>query len=209
MVNQPSMAGMLVRLLLPALIAAAGLALFAAAACGGGGDAPAKSGVVTDPEKVPSATPVTGTPAAVYQITNDRVVIITASTPSANGTAAGNVRTYKVKAGDTCGTIASELKTTVEALIRANRTINEDCSNLKIDDLLRLPVTATPTAGATTGRVTSTPKPGTAREYTVRAGDTCSDIAANQKVDVTALIQLNNLDANCTNLKIGQVLKVP
>ena len=40
-------------------------------------------------------------------------------------------------------------------------------------------------------------------------GDTCAAIAARVNVAVADIIRLNNLDANCVNLKIGQVLKLP
>ena len=45
--------------------------------------------------------------------------------------------------------------------------------------------------------------------YTVKQGDTCADIASNQGVKTADLIAKNGLDANCLNLKIGQILQIP
>jgi LysM repeat protein len=70
--------------------------------------------------------------------------------------------------------------------------------------------TVTPTA---TEIYTFTPSPTLTPlppiEYTVREGDTCGGIAFTFGVSTTSIIVLNNLDANCTMLRIGQVIKVP
>jgi LysM repeat protein len=47
------------------------------------------------------------------------------------------------------------------------------------------------------------------KEYVVTQGDTCADIAGSYGVSVSALIQLNRLDADCTTLQIGQKLQIP
>lgn len=70
--------------------------------------------------------------------------------------------------------------------------------------------TVTPTATEVftfTPSPTLTPLPPI--EYTVRAGDTCGGIAFTFGVSTQSIIILNNLDANCTLLRIGQVIKVP
>lgn len=72
--------------------------------------------------------------------------------------------------------------------------------------------TATATATATefatfTPSPTFTPLP--PFDYTVAAGDTCGGIAFSFGVSVQSIIILNNLDAQCTNLRIGQTVKVP
>ncbi len=46
-------------------------------------------------------------------------------------------------------------------------------------------------------------------DYTVAAGDTCGGIAITFGVNVQSIIILNNLSAQCTNLVVGQKLKVP
>jgi LysM repeat protein len=46
-------------------------------------------------------------------------------------------------------------------------------------------------------------------EYTVALGDTCGGIAVTFGVSVQSVIILNNLPAACTNLTVGQKLKIP
>ncbi|MBI1793874.1 MAG: LysM peptidoglycan-binding domain-containing protein [Chloroflexi bacterium] len=46
-------------------------------------------------------------------------------------------------------------------------------------------------------------------EYTIALGDTCGGIAITFGVSVQSIIILNNLPAQCTNLVVGQKLKVP
>lgn len=61
--------------------------------------------------------------------------------------------------------------------------------------------TLVPTVAAT-----STPLPPI--EYTVKAGDLCSGLAAYYNVSINSIIQLNNLDTNCT-IYPGNTLKIP
>jgi LysM repeat protein len=46
-------------------------------------------------------------------------------------------------------------------------------------------------------------------DYTVASGDTCGGIAITFGVSVPSIITLNNLSASCTNLVVGQKLKIP
>ena len=198
------------------LLAISAMALFATA-CGGGDDDGAGQGErLTDPGRVPSSTPISRGQPQVYQINQDGSLTISGGaavtgTPL-TGTTPTNPSSYTVKSGDTCGGIASEKGITVAELIAANRAnINADCTNLRVGDELKIPSKAG--AGATTTRTTggvatATPRAGS-RTYTVASGDTCSSIAANQGIKVDDLISLNGLDSNCTNLQVGQVLKIP
>jgi len=54
---------------------------------------------------------------------------------------------------------------------------------------------------------TMTPEPPI--EYVVQAGDICGTIASLYNSNVAAIISLNNLNSTCTNLVIGQTIKVP
>jgi LysM repeat protein len=68
--------------------------------------------------------------------------------------------------------------------------------------------TVTPTVTVTV-TVTSTNTPSGPFEYTVKAGETCWDIAVAQKVDLNVLIALNpNFGPNCT-INPGDVLLIP
>ena len=53
----------------------------------------------------------------------------------------------------------------------------------------------------------STPQP--AQSYIVQSGDTCSSIAALFDVSAADLRLQNNLDAACSDLKVGQILEIP
>lgn len=54
---------------------------------------------------------------------------------------------------------------------------------------------------------TLTPEPPI--DYTVQAGDSCGAIASLYNSSVAAIISLNSLNSSCTNLAIGQKIKVP
>jgi LysM repeat protein len=194
------------------------LASLVLAGCNGGDDGEGQGGRVVDPARVPSSTPIQNP--TLYKISGDQVSTSggppVAVTPTGGSATGGGSGSYVVKSGDTCGSIASKFNITVEELLRANRTIDSDCTNLRIDDTLRIPSavgtsTATPRAGttATAGSRTPTPGSGSSRTYTVRSGDTCGAIAGNQGVEVSALIAANGLNPDCTDLQIGQVLRIP
>ena len=120
------------------------------AACGGGDDktdGPAARNP-TDPRRVPTATIPADrpTPIAALEIGQTRTTALP--------------ETYVVKAGDTLGTIASELGVSNEELTRANPGINP--SGLRIGQELRIPrpsPTPTPSAVAR-GPATPTGSPG-------------------------------------------------
>lgn len=169
---------------------------------GGGGQR------VSDPAKVPSSTPIGNT--LTYQIRNDVIIapdggqapVTTGTTPVSGATS------YTVKSGDTCSGIAAEFGIALADLLKANRTIDQNCTNLRPGDVLKIPGTTT---GGTTGggaAGTPTPKP-SGKEYTVQSGDTCDAIAKSFGVDLARLIALNNLDAQCKNLQVGQKIKIP
>lgn len=198
---------------LPAVAGALGLAAVAFAACGGNNADPnaGKGTRITDPEKVPSSTPIQNP--MLYKIQGDTISTtggVATVSPGAGGSAAtpgSATRRHKVVSGDTCASIAAQYGVTVDALIRSNARIDAGCTNLSIGDDLRIPGPPTPTGGGVSSG-TATPKP-SGRTYTVQSGDTCDAIARNQGVDVQKLIAANGLDANCTRLQIGQVLQIP
>jgi len=71
-------------------------------------------------------------------------------------------------------------------------------------------VTITPTASETlipTESPTLTPEPPI--EYKVKSGDSCISIASLYGSSVAAIVSLNSLNSNCTDLQIGQTIKVP
>lgn len=194
--------------------ATAALAFSAAllAACGGGATKDAGNGQrITDPARVPSSTPIQNP--VLYTIRNDGRVDSSGGPPttvSPNGTqTVSPAKTYVVKSGDTCGAIASQNGVTLDDLKKANRTIDAGCTNIHAGDTLKIPATvATPASGTVTTGDNPTAKP-SGKTYTVASGDSCSTIAASFGVPVAQLISLNGIDADCKNLKIGQVIKIP
>ncbi len=182
--------------------------LVAVACGGGGGDQAANKGkVITDPARVPTSTPIRDP--ITFKIRNDVVTTSGGASGSVSGgpTPTPTTKTYTVKSGDTCGAIARQFNVAVEDLLRINRNIDAGCGNIHEGDTLRIPSAgASPTAGAAFG-TGPTPKP-SGKNYTVVAGDTCSDIARSYGVKVEDLIALNSLDAACS-LKVGQALKIP
>ncbi|MGD9932265.1 MAG: LysM domain-containing protein [Dehalococcoidia bacterium] len=180
---------------------AGGIAILSAA-CGGGSETGGTGSRITDPAAVPTSTPIQNP--LTFRFKNEDIEIAGGGTTTA-GTGTNQAQTHTVAAGETCAEIASRYGISVADLIRVNRTINADCTNLRQGENLRIP-SAAPTAAS------GTPTPGgsaSGRTHTVAAGDTCADIAASFGVSVEALITANGLDADCTNLQLGQVLKIP
>ncbi len=69
-------------------------------------------------------------------------------------------------------------------------------------------ITTTPTMTLTPSpSPTITPQP--PFEYEVKTGDTCGGIAVTFGVSSQSIIILNNLSSQCTDLVVGQVLKIP
>ena len=70
--------------------------------------------------------------------------------------------------------------------------------------------TITPTATEEpTGTAIPTQTPLPPFDYTVKTGDFCGGIAASFGVSVQSIVLLNNLDAACNNISVGQTLKIP
>lgn len=185
------------------LLAAIGSTVaFWAVACGSGGDTGGTGSRITDPASVPTSTPIQN-PVTV-RFKNEDIEIAGGGTTTAGG-GSNQPQTHTVAPGETCAEIASRYGVSVADLIRVNRTINAECTNLREGENLRIP-SAAPTAAAGT----PTPRAGASgRTHTVAAGDTCADIAASFGVTVEALISANGLDADCTNLQLNQILQIP
>lgn len=185
------------------LLAVAGATMAAwSAACGGGGETGGNGSRITDPAAVPTSTPIQNP--VTFRFKNEDIEIAGGGTTTA-GSTTNQARTHTVAGGETCADIASRYGISVAELIRVNRSINADCTNLREGENLRIPSTV-PTAAAGT----PTPRAGASgRTHTVAPGDTCADIAASFGVGADALIAANGLDADCTNLQPGQVLQIP
>jgi LysM repeat protein len=207
------------RFVLPPMAALGLVAVLALAACGGAADQePAAGERITDPARVPTASPMQNP--VLYRLQGNQVILDggeqAAITPVAAPTPAAR-QTYTVEAGDTCYSIAAAQGVPLEALIRANPAA---CDNLRIGASLTIPApTPTPvTGGGLTADPTVRPTPtvprspggtpGTGTVYIVRAGDTCSDIAASYGVSLAQLLAHNGFGPDCP-LQIGQEVKIP
>ena len=189
-----------------ALASIAGLLLIgcAAAACGGGGGGDGAGSRISDPALVPTSTPIQQP--LTFRSINDELQIQQGGSAGQQG--GTEPQSHTVAAGETCQDIVDLYGVTLEALLRTNRSINADCTNLGEGDVVRIPA-ATPTAGPSGPGGTPTPTSGDAGEYTVQSGDTCADIAASFGVSADDIIALNGLDAGCTTLHEGDVLQIP
>lgn len=196
---------------LAAAILALGLVFgLAGIACGGGGDNKSGSGPrVTDPAKVPSSTPLVNP--VLFTIRQDGQ-ISTSGGPTITvspGSTQTSAKKYTVASGDTCSAIASKNGVTLDELLKANRTIDANCSNIHAGDVLTIPAPATPVPTANTGVIGGPTQRPSGKSYTVQSGDTCSGIAQSYGVQVADLISANGLDADCRTLKPGQVVRIP
>ena len=203
------MTAMARRLSFLALVLGLSFGLFAVA-CGGGGKTAGNGQRITDPARVPSSTPIVNP--VLYTIRQDGQISTSGGpsiTVSPNSTATAAAKTYTVVSGDTCSAIAAKFGITFDELKRANRTIDDSCTNIHAGDQLKIPARATPVATVNSGPVGGPTPKASGKNYVVNSGDTCSGIAQSFGVKVADLISINGLDASCRTLKPGQTLKIP
>ncbi len=114
-------------------------------------------------------------------------------TPAPTPAPSGNAVQYVVQPGDTLSALAVRYRSTVYAIVQANRLVNP--SYIYVGQVLVIP-----TQGSTT--------PTTGVYYRVRAGDTLAGIAYRYGVNYWSIVQANNLP-NPSLIYVGQVLFVP
>jgi hypothetical protein len=103
------------------------------------------------------------------------------------------VRTYTVKAGDTCNAIGAAQRASTFQILASNPEINFGCTNLMPDQVICL--------GIQNADCTAT--------YVVQPGDTCNGIETKNGINSTQLYHNNpNIDENCFNIYSGEVLCV-
>ena len=189
----------------PKILVVAVALLLLGAACNGssnddGGDG---STSLTDPASVPTSTRISG--GALYTFNAEGISVEGASrtaTPAPDGP--GVDTSYTVVSGDTCGAIASRFGITVAELRAANIRIDANCSNLRVDDVLRIP------AGSSSPDATPTGGGGDGTTHIVEAGQLCGTIAELNGITLDQLLAVNGMtEDDCTRLQIGQVLQLP
>ena len=107
---------------------------------------------------------------------------------------------YTVRRGDTVSHIAQQTGSSIAAIVRAN--------NLTSRAFIRAGQHLTIPGSATAPAATRAAPPAAAAHYTVRAGDTLSQIAARHGTTVVAIATASRL-ANPGFIRIGQELTVP
>jgi len=113
--------------------------------------------------------------------------------PIVAATSAQCTRSYTVAAGDICDAISAKENVSTYQLATLNPSINAECTNLQIGQVLCLG-----TEGEDCQDV-----------WVVEADDTCDSIAECASTNATMLLLNNpNINDQCTNIYIGQVLCV-
>ena len=175
--------------------------------CGGDDDTVEPEGrpTLTDPASVPTAVPDEQRdpyridPPHVYP-PGDPLPTTVAATPEP-------ARTYVVQPGDNCGAIAARHNISIADLLAANPRINEDCTNLHVDETLNIPP-ADPNVVTETDPEDDRPTEG--RTYIVVAGDTCAAIAQDHDLPLQTFLVANGLDEeSCQSLQVGQEVVIP
>lgn len=139
-----------------------------------------------------------GTPAALETIIptlkNQGYRFVTISQLLNPASIPGTGTTYTIKAGDTLSSIAARYNTTVAKIAAANNITNTNL--IRVGQVLTIPGTST------------TPPPATTTNYTVKAGDTLTSIAARYNTTAAKIAAANNI-TNINLISVGQVLKIP
>jgi LysM repeat protein len=112
---------------------------------------------------------------------------------------------YTIAPGDNFSTLSRKFHVTTKALVDANPGVEP--TKLQIGQKIHIPP---PAAAAVTGNGTAPPATDAASGdaiYTVKSGDTLTQIALSHHVKVTALRAENDLKTD--SIKVGQKLKIP
>ncbi|KZT64809.1 carbohydrate-binding module family 50 protein, partial [Daedalea quercina L-15889] len=103
-------------------------------------------------------------------------------------------RNYTVQAGDICDSISAAQNVSTYQLATVNPGIDTHCDNLTPGEQLCL--------GYVGSDCTDT--------YVVQANETCDDVASAYSMNSTVLLNNNpNIDADCSNMYIGEVRSIP
>jgi LysM repeat protein len=113
--------------------------------------------------------------------------------PAPTPAPSGDAIQYTVQAGDTLSALAVRYRSTIHAIVQANKLVNPHY--IYVGQVLVIP-----TSGADI--------PTTGVYYTVRAGDTLAGIAYHYGVSYWPIVQANNL-SNPSLIYVGQTLFIP
>jgi LysM repeat protein len=128
------------------------------------------------------------------QLASDINAGLTTTTTSSTSSSTTTVVTYTVKSGDTLSEIAAKYNLSYQTLATYNGISNPN--SIVVGQKIKIPTTTT--SSSTTTVVT----------YTVKSGDTLSEIAAKYGVDYKVLASYNNI-TNPNSIIVGQKIKIP
>lgn len=149
-------------------------------------------------------------PGQVLKLAETKAAPKPAAKPAPKKADAPSATTYTVVAGDNLSRIAAKHKTTVNAIMSANKlssTLIFPGQKLTIGTSAPAPATATPAPQPAAPKPAPKPAQTVAVTYTVAAGDTLSGIAAKNKTTVAAITSANKLTS--TLIYPGQKLTMP
>jgi LysM repeat protein len=158
-----------------------------------------------EPQAVAPATAVatstpTPRPTATY-VSAPTATPLVSPTPAPTATLPPNQTRHTVQMGETVSTVAKKYGATTNAILQANG-LNAN-SIISVGQELIIPL---PLANTSTPTLSPTPSP-TPFEYTVKTGDTLSEIAKRYRTTVEALMQANNI-SDATNVRAGTTLRI-
>ncbi len=153
--------------------------------------APATEAATSTPTVRPTATYVSAPTATP----------LVSPTPLPTATLPPNQTRHVVEAGELVGTIAKKYGTTTEAILQANGLKSNSIISPGQELIIPLPL-----ANTSTPTVTPSPSP-TPFEYTIKQGETLSEIAKRYKTTVEALMGANGI-ADATSVRAGTKLKI-
>lgn len=114
---------------------------------------------------------------------------------------------YTVRSGDTLSGIAASHRVSLAALEAANPQISNP-NRISVGQLIHIPGSGT-LAPAPAPAPKPAPKPASSSNYTVRAGDTLSNIATSHHVSLAALEAANRQISNPNRISVGEVIHIP
>ncbi len=144
----------------------------------------------TRPPSTPTSQPAVSSPTTLSRAPTSAAptAVSALATPTTQ-----SAQTYTIKVGDTLSEIATQFGVSAAALAQANGITN--AALIRPGQVLAIPAAGTAA-------------PASAQTYTVKAGDTLSEIATRFGVSATALSDANGI-TNAALIRPGQVLVIP
>ncbi|KAJ7186092.1 hypothetical protein C8R46DRAFT_1289630 [Mycena filopes] len=114
----------------------------------------------------------------------------------------GCIQYYTIVSGDSCTTVEDQFNLVLAEFIRMNPEINENCSNLLLDEAYCVKSSnSTIPPNVAPGTITS----GCTQYYTVVSGDSCGAIETKFDLTSSEFIAMNpEIDAACTTLQLAE-----